>query len=183
VKARGVELLLGEFVTTVVEEGVTTEVKTRSGKVLSADVITSAAGARPNTAFLSPSSSPALNASAPALTDRGFIKLQPTLQLASHPSIYAVGDAMDWEEQKQAGKALGHVPVVVANILSSIQGAEPKTVYKGATEMIIITNGKSSGAMYLGFLWGIMGGGWISAKLKSKELIVPMARKQMGYDA
>jgi apoptosis-inducing factor 2 len=57
-----------------------------------------------------------------------------------------VGDIIDWDEQKQAGKVNGHVPVIVKNIKSLVARKPAAVDYKGSTEMIVVTNGK---------VWGI----------------------------
>ena len=77
-----------------------------------------------------------------AVTARKHVKVLPTLQLKSHPSIFAIGDILDWDEQKQLFKANGHSSVVTANILSQLGGSEPRKDYKTGPEMILITNGK-----------------------------------------
>lgn len=86
-----------------------------------------------------------------ALNGSGYVKIQPTLQLLNHPSIFAVGDVMEWAEQKQAAKLRWHVPVAVANVLGFLDGVTLTKKYAGAPEMIVITNGKVSKK------WRIMG--------------------------
>ena len=76
------------------------------------------------------------------LTPRGFIKVKPTLQLPEFPEIFAAGDAIDWEEQKQAMKAMAHASIVAANVVSFVQDKPLKKVYKGSPEMILIPLGK-----------------------------------------
>jgi NADH dehydrogenase FAD-containing subunit len=68
--------------------------------------------------------------------------VEPTLQLPSHPDIYAAGDVIDWAEQKQAAKYTAHAAVVVANILNVVAGQTPVTKYKGSLELIVVTDGK-----------------------------------------
>lgn len=92
-------------------------------------------GPRPNTEFIATLGSD-------TLTDRGYVRVKPTLQLASHSDIYAAGDIIDWAEQKQAAKTHAHAAVITANILSNLSGEKPAKEYKGSTELIIITNGK-----------------------------------------
>jgi len=79
-----------------------------------------------------------------AVTARKHVKVLPTLQLQSHPSIFALGDIIDWSEQKQAFKANGHSAAITANILSLLSGAKLQKNYKTGPEMILVTNGKVS---------------------------------------
>lgn len=147
-------------------------------------------GSRPGTGFVKSLSSGALN-------PRGQIKIENTFQLKSYPNIYAIGDVIDWTEQKQAAKAPKHAQIAAANILAQISGGEPKKTYAGQTELIIITNGKvrclshfylpsfshvfqKHGISYVGMLWGITLGNWFSSSMKGKELMVSMTRKAYG---
>ena len=92
-------------------------------------------GTRPNTDFVR-------SLGPDVLDERGFIRVKPTLQVAQFPEIFAAGDAIDWDEQKQAAKASGHTPVVVANLLSYVAGKPLQKRYKGSPEMIAVTDGK-----------------------------------------
>ena len=74
------------------------------------------------------------------------MKVQPTLELRAHPGVFAVGDILDWAEQKQAAKANGHADVVAANVTSFLQGQPLKKAYKGSPELILIPLGKVSSA-------------------------------------
>jgi NADH dehydrogenase FAD-containing subunit len=76
------------------------------------------------------------------LTETKLVKVEKTLQVSSHPAIFAVGDIIDWKEQKQAAKANGHGPVVAANVLSFLGGRPVRKEYGGLPEAIMITNGK-----------------------------------------
>lgn len=97
-------------------------------------VITS--GPKPNTAFIGQSLGPE------TLAENKLVKVEKTLQLAAHPAIFAVGDIIDWKEQKQAAKANGHAPVVVTNVVSLLADRPARKEYGGFPEMIMITNGK-----------------------------------------
>jgi NADH dehydrogenase FAD-containing subunit len=68
--------------------------------------------------------------------------VEKTLQLPTHPAVFAVGDIIDWKEQKQAAKANGHGPVVVANVVNLLAGRPVQKEYGGFPEAIMITNGK-----------------------------------------
>lgn len=94
-------------------------------------------GGRPNTEFIR-------SLASDALTDRGHIKVKPTLELLNFPGIFAAGDAIDWKEQKQAAKAPAHAAVIAANIISYLSGKAPSKVYKGSLEMIAIPIGRVS---------------------------------------
>jgi len=149
-----------------------TGVTTRNGRRLDADMVVSARGPRPNTGFIS-------TLGPDALTKDGFVRVQPTLQLKGHPNIFAGGDAIDWQEQKQEGKAGKHAGVIAANVLAYVEG-KPLQEYKGSIEMIAVTNGRNGGQGYIDVLWGIRLGNWLTRMLKSKTLIIPMARAKMG---
>ena len=80
-----------------------------------------------------------------ALNARGQIKVTPTLQLESHTNVYAIGDVIDWSEQKQVVKAAKHAQIAAANIISQLNGGSANKKYTGEPEIIIITNSKVSG--------------------------------------
>ncbi|KAG6827503.1 hypothetical protein H0H92_011523 [Tricholoma furcatifolium] len=174
VTARGIELILDEYI----NETETKEVQgvsTASGKELpTADLVIQTRGPRANTAFVSEALGPA------SLSSTGLIKVRPTLQLADHDNIFAAGDVIDWKEQKQSAKAAPHGVLVAANVLAFLN-KKPLKPYKGAIEMIVITNGKGSGIGYVDLLWGILLGGWFARLVKSAGLLVPMYKGEQGY--
>jgi len=172
--ARKVDLLLGEFVEKFPPSG-SGELVFRSGKKLDAGLVVTVSGPKPNTDFIGKSLGPE------ALTEAKLVKVENTLQLSSHPAIFAVGDIIDWKEQKQAAKANGHAPVVVANILDFLAGRPVRKEYGGFPEVIIITNGRNGGSTFLPFLWGIVLGNFITALIKSRNLLVWMFRGKLGY--
>ena len=75
------------------------------------------------------------------LNSRKFVRVRPTLQLQEYTDIFALGDIIDWKEQKQVAKAWGHAGIVAANVDAHLSGRKLKD-YKGSPEMILITNGK-----------------------------------------
>lgn len=79
-----------------------------------------------------------------ALNARGQIKVTPTFQLESHTNVYAIGDVIDWSEQKQVIKAMKHAQIAAANIISQLNGGSANKKYTGGPELIVITNGKVS---------------------------------------
>lgn len=111
-------------------------VSTRKGTSLDADLVVAARGPRPNSEFIADS------LGSDSVSDSGFVKINATMQLQSYPSIFALGDVIDFPEQKQVTKYPGHVEVVTANILSMLDGMKPTKDYKGTMELIFITNGR-----------------------------------------
>ncbi|RDB27682.1 Apoptosis-inducing factor B [Hypsizygus marmoreus] len=174
IRARGVEVILDDFVDvseTKEVEGVTT----RGGKELkSADLVVQSRGPRPNTEFV------AAALGEDSLSPLGLIRVKPTLQLKDHDNIFAAGDVIDWNEQKQAAKSSGHGLLVAANIQALLNKGALKP-YKGATEMIVLTNGKDGGLAFFNILWGITLGNWFAKLVKSKTLLVPLYKGEQGY--
>ena len=72
------------------------------------------------------------------------MKVLPSLQLQSHPSIFALGDITDLKEAKQFQKTAAHASVVVPNVLSYLEGEELKQQCKPGKEIIMISNGRVS---------------------------------------
>jgi len=131
-------------------------------------------GGKPNTEFVeSLGGSPR--------TASGHIKIHPTFQLEKETNILADGDAVDLKEQKQLGKSGGHVSVMVANVVSLVQGQPPKKKYATAMEGIFITNGKTSGAAYVSLMGGMTFGDKVVPMVKGKGLFIDMIRKSLGF--
>jgi len=167
--SRGVNIIFNDYV----DNFDSSPIKTRSGRQIDGDLVVRTYGNRPGTGFVKSLGSNVVN-------PRGQIRIENTFQLKSHANIYAIGDVTDWQEQKQAAKAPKHAQIAAANILSQINGSEPKTSYTGQPELIIVTNGKKQGISYLGMLWGITLGNWFSSSMKGKDLLVGMTRKAYG---
>ncbi|KAE9396962.1 FAD/NAD(P)-binding domain-containing protein [Gymnopus androsaceus JB14] len=164
-EGRGITVLIGDAIaasdaTDVSESNVpNVGFVTKQGKHLKPDLVIPTWGIRPNTSFL-PSD---------LLSSTGHVKILPTFQLPAHPNVFALGDIIDWQEQKSAAKAIYfHATKVVKNILTYLSLAElegrsgvvdlpasrKSAKYNGSLEMIIVTNGKSSGVGYFGVLVG-----------------------------
>ncbi|TFK82196.1 FAD/NAD(P)-binding domain-containing protein [Polyporus arcularius HHB13444] len=172
VRLRNIDVILGDAIENPVEgvAGVTT----KNGKSIpDADLVIQAFGSKPNTEFVKSLGDGVVN-------EHGFVKVNEFLEVPGHPGVFAVGDIIDWKEQKQAAKANNHIKVVAANVLSFLQGKPLKQKYKGSAEMILIPLGKSGGAGYLNILWGFILGDWVSRTMKGKDLFVSMARSQRG---
>ncbi|KAI0329006.1 FAD/NAD-P-binding domain-containing protein [Cubamyces sp. BRFM 1775] len=172
-RLRGIDLILGDKLD-VPPEG-TIGVTTHNGKQLpDVDLVVPAFGSRPNTGFI-------LSLGEGVLTRNGTVRVNEHLEVLGHPGVFAAGDIIEWNEQKQAAKANTHAAVVAANVVSFLEGKPYKKVYKGSYEMILIPLGRTGGAGYLGFLWGIMLGDFFSRLLKAKELMISQARAARGY--
>ena len=136
-----------------------------------------------------------------ALTEKNFVRVNEFLEVKGHAGVFALGDIIDWAEQKQAAKANGHSGVVAANVVSFVQGNPPKKAYKGSTEMILIPLGKvrqhvagcvgerplltaawfqRRGGRYIGMAWGIVVGDFMARTVKGKDLLTAMTRKARG---
>ena len=76
------------------------------------------------------------------VTAQGTVRVNEFLEVPGHSGVFAAGDIIDWEEQKQAAKAGAHAGIVVANVTAFLQGQELKKAYKGSPEMILIPLGK-----------------------------------------
>ncbi|THH12799.1 hypothetical protein EW146_g7352 [Bondarzewia mesenterica] len=173
VVVRGVNVVFNDYVDDFQQSG---PIVTRGGRPLDGDLVIPTHGNRPATEFVSSLGSDVLN-------ERGQIKVKTTLQLRSFSYIFAAGDAIEWDEQKQLAKYAKHGDVVVANVLSYLAHTAPSAEYKGNPELIVITNGKNAGVAYFGFLWGIVLGNWFSKMVKSKSLMIDMSRKAYGTGA
>jgi len=172
-KERNISLILGDEISEIPPfpaGGVTT----RKGTTIDADLVISARGGHPNTAFVS-------TLGTGLLTPEGYIKVEPTLQVQGFPGVFAVGDVLDWNEIKQVTKCPGHVSVVAANVKSYIQDKPLASKYKGTFELIVVTNGANGGAAYIDQLWGLCFGNGFSKMIKSKDLFITPTNKALGY--
>ncbi|KDQ12062.1 hypothetical protein BOTBODRAFT_162259 [Botryobasidium botryosum FD-172 SS1] len=173
-KAKGVQLHLDDRVEIPDTPGVVT---TKKGVQLKADLFIPARGGRPRTAFLQ-TLDPSI------IAENGRVKVLPTLQVPlanGKTNVFAIGDVIDWDEQKMQMKADAHGGVVLPNLLSLLNNSKPSKQYKTGGEAIIVTVGRDGGAGFLPMLWGITLGAWAAAMLKSKSLFIDMTRKGFGY--
>lgn len=134
IRLRGVNILFNDTI-----EGMPNPhapLKTGKGVPLPCDLLVLARGGRPNTSllkFLRPD----------VLSDRGYIRVRPTLQIDRHPNMFALGDVIDWPEAKQLMKiSMGHTAVVITNVMSYLEGKVPKKTYTKSPEFLSISNGR-----------------------------------------
>jgi NADH dehydrogenase FAD-containing subunit len=71
------------------------------------------------------------------------VRVLPTLQLVSHPSIWAIGDILDFPEGKRASNTRGQLSVLVPNLLVFLRdtNAKLRKKYTPSAENIVLTNG------------------------------------------
>ncbi|KAH7330725.1 hypothetical protein B0J17DRAFT_679374 [Rhizoctonia solani] len=172
----GVDIILGDKVSpeAIPQEGIVT---TESGKRVQADLVINATGGRPNTSCLH-----SLDPS--ALTTRGTVQVTPELRVkltSGAQNVWAIGDIIEWTEQKMYLKAAtGHAPLVAKNVLAAINGSKPAQ-YKGKPELIMVTLGLKGGRGFAPFMGSMIMGDWLVTKGKSTDLFVPTLRKTLGY--
>ncbi|KAH7311187.1 FAD/NAD(P)-binding domain-containing protein [Rhizoctonia solani] len=176
VTKKGAEVILGDKISpdVVPQDGYVT---TQSGKRIRADLVIPAAGGRPNTDVVS-----TLDAS--VVTKTGTVLVTPELRVklsSGAQNVWAIGDIIEWPEQKMVFKASsGHAPTVAKNILASIQGKK-EAQYGGKPEMIFVTLGPKGGRGLAPFFGGIVLGDFMVGKMKSSGLFVDKARAGLGY--
>lgn len=76
----------------------------------------------------------------------GEVRVDPSLAVTGHPTVFAVGDITDVPESKRASAAHDHATVVAANIRARLAGEEPSASYSAAPERIVLPLGRAGGA-------------------------------------
>ncbi|KZV69586.1 FAD/NAD-P-binding domain-containing protein [Peniophora sp. CONT] len=171
-QAFGIEFVLNDYLDeTVPKDG---HVTTRKGQALRADLVITSHGGHPNTEFIQ-------SLGADVLSKYGFVRTNPTLELPDHPGVFCIGDVIDNPERNRLGKYVKHVNVAVPNVLARLNGKEPKKKYTGSIETIAISIGSERGVSYIGILWGICLGSWITSIFQSRHLAIQGGRWVMGY--
>ncbi len=79
------------------------------------------------------------------LSSTNHVRVSATLQVFKYPRIFAGGDVIEWDQQKQVAKYGDHASVIAANVVTLLKGKQPSALYRGAYELISISNGKVSG--------------------------------------
>ncbi|KAH8814683.1 hypothetical protein DL96DRAFT_420597 [Flagelloscypha sp. PMI_526] len=159
-------------------EGPVKTVRTRKGQELKADLVLSARGPTPDVSLLQTST-----LLSNVVTSEQTVRISPTFQVQGHENIFAIGDIIDWPEQKQMGKTTAHAAVIEHNILALLQGKGKSNLkkYPGSKEMIAITFGPDGGITYLGLpYWDVVLGDWFTRTVKSRGLTLGMTRPLWG---
>ncbi|PPQ86154.1 hypothetical protein CVT25_002905 [Psilocybe cyanescens] len=150
-------------------------VLTDEGTTVEADLFIPTRGGRPNTSFI------ASSLGKEALTESGYVKVNPTLQLKDYADIFSMGDVLDWDEVKQLAKYGNHVKTVLKNVLSILEGKKAGARYKSMFEAILVSNGVEGGISYFKVLWGVRLGDRLTRNIKSDDLFVKRAAGTLGY--
>jgi apoptosis-inducing factor 2 len=82
------------------------------------------------------------------LSETNHIRVSSTMQVFNYPRIFAGGDAIEWDEQKQVTKYGAHASVIVENIVALLQKKQPSALYSGSYELISISNGRISAEVH-----------------------------------
>lgn len=134
-------------------------------------------GGRPNTGYMHKHFASVLNAQ-----DR--VMVTPELLVVGCPSMYALGDITDLDENKMAWHVGGHVKTAFRNIcqtLSGQTGSGKLRKYRPQTgnPSMVITMGSKSGVVHLKGI-GIVKAEWFVRLIKSRDMLVPKYRKALG---
>ncbi|KAF8811277.1 FAD/NAD(P)-binding domain-containing protein [Phlegmacium glaucopus] len=150
-------------------------ITTRNGRKLVADLVIPCQGPRPNAGFVT--------LDAGTFSETGHVRVSSTFQVFGYPRIFAGGDVIEWDEQKQVSKYSTHASIITRNVISVLEKKQPAALYEGSYEMISIANGKQGGSSYWSIFWGPSFGDWVSSHLKSKDLFLTWTRKNMGLQS
>jgi NADH dehydrogenase FAD-containing subunit len=138
----GVEVVLGEGLRGLppvpVTELVPFTVTTESDREISADMWFKCFGVSPVSDYLDDDLASARGAD-------GFVAVTPTLQLAGHPNVFAIGD-MSTADAKMAGRAGRQAHLVAENIRKLISGATDLSPYEVVPPAIIVPIGPHLGS-------------------------------------
>ncbi|BCM24313.1 NAD(P)/FAD-dependent oxidoreductase [Methyloradius palustris] len=184
-ESKGVTIILKDLVVEpkLGEQPVDGKIKLKSGRVLDADTVVWAAGAKPLTDFV--------KTSWPELVEaNGLIKTDSYLRLEQHPNIFVAGDVTNLPEGRLAITASFHVVSIVENLkaLASKSFAKdtklkpyaPKVPGKGLGKLMILTLGRNDGLSSLPF--GQLRFSFIARNMKSQNMFVGKYRKDLGLN-
>jgi NADH dehydrogenase FAD-containing subunit len=122
----GVELRLGTALAeqwpTEPGRAKTVTVTTTDGDEITADIWFRAHGVRTSGDYLA-------DGALTTRTDKGQVRVTPTLTVQGYDHVYAIGDITDLAEAKMAGYAMQHARVAAANIAAQLRGERPEATY------------------------------------------------------
>lgn len=137
--------------------------QTASGKTVQADLVFQCTGTVPNSDMYPRE----------WLSDKGLVKVTPTLQVQGAPYCFALGDIIDVNESKLAYRAVkAQAPAVKANLLALAQGAKPSSVYTAQTSALMAVPLGNQGGVLVTPLGTF--GSWLTRSFKSKSLFYGM---------
>ncbi|KIL66928.1 hypothetical protein M378DRAFT_185911 [Amanita muscaria Koide BX008] len=150
-------------------------VTTRNGETLLTDLLVPARGGKMNTDFIK-------TLGENVLWSNGCVRINPVFQMIYNKRIYAAGDVIEWEEQKQYVKALTHADMIARNVIDTIKREDATHIYRGSKETISLTLGEGKGATYFSHLWGLQFGDSFTTSYKARYADVDYARRQLGVE-
>lgn len=115
----------------------------KSGETITADIVYTAVGVRPNSEFLQAEL-------ANVLTPNGFVKVDDFYKVAQTDNLYAVGDVADLPDLKMGAFATPQAKNLVANLIAEQKGKALKA-HKKAPMMGLIPVGPNKGVAQLPF--------------------------------
>lgn len=150
-------------------------VTTRNGETLLTDLLVPARGGKMNTDFIK-------TLGENVLWSNGCVRINPVFQMIYNKRIYAAGDVIEWEEQKQYVKALTHADMIARNVIDTIKREDATHIYRGSKESISLTLGEGKGVTYFSHLWGLQFGDSFTTSYKARYADVDYARRQLGVE-
>ncbi|RKP13267.1 hypothetical protein BJ684DRAFT_10314 [Piptocephalis cylindrospora] len=118
---------------------------------------------------------------AETMDEKGYVKVEPTLQLSRYPNIFAVGDVCN-ADIDLASAARGQGALAATNLLALLHSTSPPklTTYRKMPNIIMVTIGRNDGVFALPFM---VLGGWITRMLKGKDFMVGLFRKEVDLSS
>ena len=181
-ETRGVRVLTGERLVEGVADpkdvfGSPGVAITSGGRRVPYDLMIWCTGGRPNTDYLREHFASILNG-------QGRVKVTPELWVAGHPSICALGDITDLDENKMAWHVAGQVKTAAWNIRQALAGGTDGgsfRKYRPQTDnpSMVVTLGSRAGVAQLKGL-GLVKAGWFVSMVKARHMLVPKYRRVLG---
>lgn len=134
-----------------------------------------------------PMAVPCLLVEPDAVQANGLIKINQFLRVVGHKTVFAVGDVTNLPEARLVIIAGLHVKSVVANIKTLLISSDDKAALKtykpalpgnGMGKLMIVSLGRNAGLSSLPF--GQFRASFIARKIKARDMLVGMMRKQIG---